>query len=417
MHLRRIPWIAILLIVVLRIAIGWQLFYEGLWKTKTLSSPKPWTSEGYLRNSQGPLRTTFRNMTGDPNDMNWLNAKKVEAKWRDWESRFSRHYQLNKTQNRRLRELVRGKELKDKKGKVRYTPFYSDKGAIEAVPDGVDLSKVSVIDFDAENKRLTVNGQKHISGGEVAKILKMLPETPEGETDPEDIAAFKTQLNKVYLRSSRLSYIEKMRGQLIGNSDVAGSKNKEGELQQLGELQKYKGMIAGYEKNVAMAKQAFQHEHLKKSWGDLQKQRTSLIGPIKALEADMEKDAEKLLTLEQMQKHGDLGDRWTGLRIADTITILGLTLCGFCLIIGLFTRFSALMAAIMLFSFYLAMPPLPGLPEAPGPEHSLVVNKNLIEVFALAAIATLPSGYWFGLDKVVTSMWRKFRGKADPDDE
>ncbi|MGV2340437.1 MAG UNVERIFIED_CONTAM: hypothetical protein LVR18_42765 [Planctomycetaceae bacterium] len=56
----------------------------------------------------------------------------------------------------------------------------------------------------------------------------------------------------------------------------------------------------------------------------------------------------------------------------------------------------------MIFGFYLAMPPLPGLPETPGPEHSLIVNKNLIEVFALAALACLPSGVWFGLDGTVT---------------
>jgi hypothetical protein len=41
-------------IVLLRIAIGWQFLYEGLWKLNTLSSAKPWTSAGYLRASRGP---------------------------------------------------------------------------------------------------------------------------------------------------------------------------------------------------------------------------------------------------------------------------------------------------------------------------------------------------------------------------
>ena len=56
----------------------------------------------------------------------------------------------------------------------------------------------------------------------------------------------------------------------------------------------------------------------------------------------------------------------------------------------------------MLFNFYLAMPPLPGVPAIPGPEHSFIVNKNLIEVFALLAIAALPSGIWFGLDRLLS---------------
>ena len=89
---------------------------------------------------------------------------------------------------------------------------------------------------------------------------------------------------------------------------------------------------------------------------------------------------------------------WSPQRTADWLTIAGLTCLGLLLIAGLFTRFSAFMAAIMLFSFYMAMPPLPGYPEAAGPEHSLIVNKNLIEVIALLAIAALPTGYWFGLD-------------------
>ena len=90
------------------------------------------------------------------------------------------------------------------------------------------------------------------------------------------------------------------------------------------------------------------------------------------------------------------------------LTIVGLTCLGLLLIVGLFTRFSAVMAAAMLFSFYMAMPPLPGYPEAIGPEHSLIVNKNLIEVFALLAIAAFPSGYWFGMDKIVAKIiWRK----------
>ncbi len=52
----------------------------------------------------------------------------------------------------------------------------------------------------------------------------------------------------------------------------------------------------------------------------------------------------------------------------------------------------------MVLGFYLAWPPWPGVIEAPGPDHALVVNKNLIEVTALFALAALPTGRWFGVD-------------------
>ena len=82
------------------------------------------------------------------------------------------------------------------------------------------------------------------------------------------------------------------------------------------------------------------------------------------------------------------------------MTIAGLTVLGGLLVVGLCTRFAALSAAFMVFGFFMAMPPFPGVPEAPGPEHSFIVNKNLIEVLALLALAYVPSGQWFGLDGV-----------------
>jgi uncharacterized membrane protein YphA (DoxX/SURF4 family) len=132
---------------------------------------------------------------------------------------------------------------------------------------------------------------------------------------------------------------------------------------------------------------------------------------VKALEKNMQEDAEAILSVAQL-KRGKLPEPWTTLRISDTLTIAGLTVLGICLIVGLLTRFSAVMAAVMLLSFYLAMPPLPGLPPQPGPEHSLIVNKNLIEVFALLAIAAFPSGYWFGLDTFVAKIFRRRKPAA-----
>jgi hypothetical protein len=59
-----------------------------------------------------------------------------------------------------------------------------------------------------------------------------------------------------------------------------------------------------------------------------------------------------------------------------------------------------LLAAGMVLSFYLAVPPWPGVPPAPGPEHSFIVDKNLIEVIALLSLACLPTGSWFGVDGI-----------------
>src|SRR5205085_1379530 len=48
-------------LIVLRVAIGWHCFVEGMEKLHTPS----WTSETYLRESMGPLAPYFRGIAGD----------------------------------------------------------------------------------------------------------------------------------------------------------------------------------------------------------------------------------------------------------------------------------------------------------------------------------------------------------------
>ena len=485
----RVSFIAVALIVVLRIAIGWQLFYEGVWKIKTLKSPTPWTAAGYLKNSQGPLRGMFRNMAGDPDDLDWLDADKVTAKWDAWQKRFGSHYKLSAPQISRLNQLVNGSEVIVAK--------------LDSLPDGVDLDSVKrevfddngrrlkekgktvttpIVTYDAEKQRLSVSGRERMHPTEKRKLLapvttlpedvtsfvsaietlyeksrsivsenrpdristKLLSDLPEGlnlasvvttigddqnvqlvEYDaeakvismpgsiemtleqkqaitspltslPKDIQTFVDAVEILYKRSSNLSFKQRARAMLNGNADLVGDQK----LQRLGEMNEYKSMLASHERQLANAKTDYQYDHLSKLWKDVQAKRASLVGPIKALDADLKKAAQELLTLEQLEL-GAAPKPWTSLRISDTLTIVGLACLGLMLICGLFTRFAAASAAFMLFSFYMAMPPLPGLPELPGPEHSLIVNKNLIEVFALAAIAALPTGMWFGLDSFI----------------
>ena len=88
-----------ILLVVLRMSIGWHLFYEGLWKLNTQKTASPWTAKGYLENATGPMRTTFRKMTGDPNGYLWLDYDAVSAKWDRWAERFAAHYGVEKARN------------------------------------------------------------------------------------------------------------------------------------------------------------------------------------------------------------------------------------------------------------------------------------------------------------------------------
>jgi len=87
---------------------------------------------------------------------------------------------------------------------------------------------------------------------------------------------------------------------------------------------------------------------------------------------------------------------------ANLITMWGLAAVGLLLILGLFTRLSALGAIGFLLMFYFATPPFVGyFYSLPSEGNYLLVNKNLVELGALAVVFLTGSGKVHGLDRIV----------------
>ena len=87
---------------------------------------------------------------------------------------------------------------------------------------------------------------------------------------------------------------------------------------------------------------------------------------------------------------------------ADLITMWGLTLVGLFLMLGLFTRLASLAGIGFILMFYLAAPPLIGYFYSIPTEGSyLIINKNLVELCALAVIFATGSGKFAGLDRII----------------
>lgn len=90
------------------------------------------------------------------------------------------------------------------------------------------------------------------------------------------------------------------------------------------------------------------------------------------------------------------------LNVVDFLNTWGLIAIGAGLVLGLFTRASAISGAILLFTYYLNNPPLIGLEySVPTEGNYLVVSKTLIESVTLVALAVFPSGSFAGLDLLV----------------
>ncbi|MCC6862291.1 MAG: DoxX family membrane protein [Bryobacterales bacterium] len=95
----------------------------------------------------------------------------------------------------------------------------------------------------------------------------------------------------------------------------------------------------------------------------------------------------------------------------DVLNIWGLILIGLGLMLGLFIRVSALSGIGLLALYYLCHPPLFAPTPAGVTEGSyLIVNKNLVELLALAVISVLPTAA-FGLDGLLARR-RKQAGEA-----
>jgi uncharacterized membrane protein YphA (DoxX/SURF4 family) len=132
--------------------------------------------------------------------------------------------------------------------------------------------------------------------------------------------------------------------------------------------------------------------------------RNELTKSLDSYKSDMKDALYPLLTPEQAARGPfpePVKPTWFHMTRLDWIDFAvrwGLVIAGTCLIVGFFTRLNCLGGALLLLSFYLAVPPLPGLPELFRAEGYPYINKNVVEMLALLTLATTRSGRWAGLD-------------------
>jgi uncharacterized membrane protein YphA (DoxX/SURF4 family) len=413
---KRVALIACVLLVVLRISIGWQFLYEGLWKINSQNTARPWSAKGYLVNAQGPLRPVFRNMAGDPDDLDWLDYDKVAARWDRWRDLFLSHYpNLTDEQTQRLDDLIDGPE-EFTEALERLPVDYKFPAALTETTEFWGKQR-QVIRFDEEKKQLVLDGKLLLLSNERDALLRSVKlrkdPSPDELPEPDVVKAFQTAVKRLYDRSrnsAKQTYKIRLRALLKGDPDRVGLvlKNKAGDVDEvrMGDIELYRKSLERYDTYLANANQDFQHQHLQKMKLDIRELKSRLIGPVKALDVELQRQANyqrkgqkipPLLSEEQIA-YGPSPIPTTKIDGVNELTIWSLTILGVLLIAGLFTRIAAVAGVGMLLSFYLVSPPWPGVPELLGPEHSMIVNKNFIEAMALLAIAALPTGLWFGVD-------------------
>lgn len=349
------------LLVLLRLAIGWHFLFEGLEKLTSDS----WTSEAYLREASGPLAPCFWRMAGDRvadeltpahPDTDPANTPEHEylppalaAEWHAYLERFARHYQLTPGQR--------------------------------AEADARLLQ-------EEDNASLWVRGKPPNPPRKSMKSSPYGPPVPVEQTIPDRLREYRERSAEVRTLEGR--WLPRTFGTVFAPGDNA-------------KLRADKGEVARLRSELA-AEVA---------------QRTEKMKDVLHLVLTAEQKESYGPLPEAGPKWRDWGGwrSWTGLDWVDRLVPLAVTAIGACLLAGLLTRTACVGGALFLLTVVLAMPPLPGVPENPKAEgHYLYVNKNVIETIALLALATTWSGRWAGLDGLVQffrpGRWRRVPASA-----
>ncbi|NQZ78883.1 MAG: DoxX family membrane protein [Ekhidna sp.] len=85
----------------------------------------------------------------------------------------------------------------------------------------------------------------------------------------------------------------------------------------------------------------------------------------------------------------------------DSFNMWGLFIIGLLLLVGFFSKYSSVIGAFLLFSYYLAHPPLFEPSVVPVEGSYLFVNKTLIEACALVVIALFPTDDRIGIKRLL----------------
>jgi uncharacterized membrane protein YphA (DoxX/SURF4 family) len=421
-NLKRLTFLAVFFLVILRLAVGWQMFYEGLWKYERVGTAEQWSAAGYLKNAQGPLRDQYRNLVDDPDDLNWLDYKHVGDRWDEWKKNFTEHYGLDDKQKAELEVLVEGPDEIPSGSRTAMKQLPKDKLI------GGSLERDKTI-FTRKNSRgqymLIVSGKQHLTPADYSRLTRDAKKREDryreqAKTAATDAAkaaaakqadlikAFRRTLDDVYKRQSKLAFRERLKVLLQQDPErvslVRDDQKGTVDYKRQGKIGEYKKRLERYNDVAAEVKTDYQRDHLQKEWQRIRELHAEMVGPVQQLEKDLQIAARKILTEEQYN-NGRVAISPPG-RIdqINKITMWSLMVIGMLLIVGFFSRLSAFAGGLLILSFYLAQVPLPGIPQ-PGPEHSLIVNKNLIEVLALFALAFIPTGKYFGVDAMFIGLF------------
>jgi len=96
------------------------------------------------------------------------------------------------------------------------------------------------------------------------------------------------------------------------------------------------------------------------------------------------------------------------LKAVDLVNVWGLIFIGIGLIFGCLTRLASISGIVLLLFYYVANPPFIGMDFGIITEGNyLIVDKNIVELFALVVLTFIPTGTFIGVDRYINLLRNK----------
>lgn len=341
-------------LVLLRLAIGWHFLVEGFQKIPSdqLSllgihvNHKPFSSSAYFREATGPLGQGVRWLAGDPDQ--------------DARSRL-----VGPADGGPPPALDRDWKEYLRQFSAHYALTEQQKAEADTVYEAAVAKAVAILTYAAD------------------------ADAEKRDKDP-NYTAYTTEQTRTY-PSGEAKRRMTMRERIA---------EYEAKLAELADTQNRKLWLFGRDVEGA---------RLRTQKAEIAQLRAGLLTDVDKLTQAYKDDLDKLLTKEQKDRPAvTLEKPRSVVTFIDDVTPWMLTGIGAFLVFGLFSRLAAALGALFLLMTYLATPALPWLP-AVGPSEStsgyLFVNKNVVEMLALFALACLPTGRWFGADGLLYAVF------------
>ncbi|GIW82648.1 MAG: hypothetical protein KatS3mg105_4455 [Gemmatales bacterium] len=370
-------------LVLLQIAIGWHFLYEGLTKINDDS----WSSQPFLRNAKGSVALVIRWLSGDPTVVK-TESGLVEV---DDTDAFLARFQL---------KPFDPNEEPHQRRWDRYLP--------EPVEKEWDAY------FQTFVKHYALDDATPMDDGAP-------PTTPDGDAEPQVPATQKV------LAERKLKILKQELAQWLDHGTIEITRPYIDDKQKTltatvpQRLAEYQSLLAAIKEEKAVedtigVRSEARLKRLEEEAADIRKQ---LEEELEGWTNKMKRGLREVLNYYQHRmslppEPSSAQPEWTYLPWIDHSVKWGLTAVGGLLFVGLFTRTACVAGAAFLLLFYLPHPPFPGLPPPPKAEGSyLFINKNIIEMLALLALACSQPGSRYGIDALLKSFVRRKPREAE----